>query len=100
MKVYIAGPMTGLPLFNYPAFNEAAAHLRALGHTPLNPARHDIAGPIKPWDYYMRDALSLVIQADGIALLSGWEDSRGAVLEHILGDALGMDIRPLEGWLS
>ena len=30
-RIYIAGPMTGLPDFNYPAFNAAAARMRALG---------------------------------------------------------------------
>ena len=39
-RVYIAGPMTGLPDFNYPAFNAAAAKLRALGLEVLNPAEN------------------------------------------------------------
>ena len=38
MKTYIAGPMTGLPEFNRPAFNAAAKEIAASGHVPLNPA--------------------------------------------------------------
>jgi hypothetical protein len=30
-RIYIAGPMTGLPEFNYPAFNAEAQRLRGLG---------------------------------------------------------------------
>ena len=40
MRIYIAGPMTGLPDSNYPAFHAAEARLQALGHEPHNPARN------------------------------------------------------------
>ena len=39
MKVYIAGPMSGLPNFNRAAFNHAHFHLWSKGHIVLNPAR-------------------------------------------------------------
>lgn len=39
MKVYISGPMTGLPEFNYPAFFAAAEALEARGYETINPAR-------------------------------------------------------------
>ncbi len=38
--IYISGPMSGLPECNYPAFNAAAAHLRALGYSVENPAEN------------------------------------------------------------
>ena len=37
-RIYIAGPMTGLPALNFPAFHAAASALRALGHQVVNPA--------------------------------------------------------------
>lgn len=41
MKVYVAGPMRGIPEFNFPAFNLAAKNLRADGHVVFNPAERD-----------------------------------------------------------
>ncbi len=40
-KVYLAGPMRGLPLFNFPAFADAAAKLRAQGYDVFSPAERD-----------------------------------------------------------
>lgn len=39
-RLYLAGPMTGLPDFNYPAFHAAAAAWRAAGWTVANPAEN------------------------------------------------------------
>ena len=41
-RAYIAGPMTGIAEFNFPAFNKEAVRLRAEGLTVLNPADHGI----------------------------------------------------------
>jgi hypothetical protein len=101
--VYIAGPMTGLPGFNYPAFYDAAVRLSRAGHEPFNPANIEAlndTGEPKPWDWYMRHALANLIWADGVALLPGWESSKGATLEHHVALQLGLDVRPLDGWLG
>ena len=100
MKVYVAGPMTGYPEFNYPAFYSAAAALAKVGHEPINPARLDGREGCKTWQDYMRAALRDVAEADGIALLPGWQDSRGAACEYRIGHDLGLDVRPLDDWLS
>jgi len=57
MKIYIAGPMSGLPEFNYPAFHAADAELRALGHETLNPANNP---ECDSWEGYMRAAIAQV----------------------------------------
>ncbi|MET0887683.1 MAG: DUF4406 domain-containing protein [Mycetocola sp.] len=101
--VYVAGPMTGLPDYNYPAFNEAAAQLTAAGYSTLNPVdseKHNPSGVKQTWDWYMRHALRMVTNADGIALLPGWAQSEGASLEVQVARRLGLDVRPLKDWLE
>ncbi len=98
MKLYVAGPMSGLPEYNYPAFHKAAADLRAAGYEVLNPAEND--RPLgDPWHAFMRDAIGLLIQCNGVALLDGWQDSRGARIEQNLARNLGMTRWPVDGWL-
>jgi hypothetical protein len=93
VKVYISGPMTGYPEFNYPAFRAAEARLSSLGHEPLNPARHPEQAS---WADYLRLDLVDVLAADAVAVLPGWECSRGARLEVHVAHALGMTVLPVE----
>ena len=97
MKVYVSGPMTGYPDFNIPAFNAAAAHLRALGYEVLNPVDGG-ADEAKSWSDYLRDDIVLIAQSDAIAVLPGWEMSRGARLEVHIAHQLGMTVLPLDRW--
>lgn len=89
MKLYIAGPMTGLPDFNRPAFCKAAEELRAQGYEVANPA--ELEGDDRdPWDLWVRKALALMLTCDAVVFLPGWRLSRGARLEHLVADELGM----------
>lgn len=99
MKVYLAGPMSGVPDFNFPAFMDAAKQLRAEGHEVFNPAEEDLRvwGDLetvrKKANY--RDCLRLDLNwildhAEVIALLPGWEASRGANIELLLARVLGL----------
>jgi hypothetical protein len=89
MKIYLAGPMTGLPELNYPAFFEAAKALEAKGYEVVNPAAlftiDDVGGP---WEYYMRGALQGMLECDGIVLLKGSGRSKGATLELLIAKQL------------
>lgn len=91
MKVYVAGPCSGIKDLNYPAFNSEAARLRDEGYTVLNPAENP-EPPCKSWAGYMRMAIAQVVQCDGVFMLQGWEASRGARLEHRIAKELGLTI--------
>lgn len=100
MRLYIAGPMTGLPEFNYPAFFEAAERLEAEGYDTLNPARTDGRDGCETWLDYMRAALRDLADCDGIAVLSGWADSKGAALEVQIAHGLQLPVAPVSEWLQ
>ena len=100
MKLYVAGPMSGIPKFNYPAFLGAAEALRELGHEVLCPAEMDspemqelalasetgnfadLDGADETWgDLLSKDVKLVADEVDGLVVLSGWSRSRGARLE-------------------
>lgn len=95
-RLYVAGPMTGYPGLNFPAFHAAAAHYRAQGFTVVNPAEINSeipnAGPAAHWAKCMRADLTALLTCDKIVMLDGWTASRGATLEHHVAVALGMEV--------
>lgn len=111
--IYLAGPMQGIPEFNFPRFNAVAWALRQDGHRVFNPAQRDIerAGGVDiskgntegklteetKKHFSLREALAddtnfICLEADTIVLLPGWEKSNGAQAEHRLAVALGHEI--------
>lgn len=98
-EIYIAGPMSGYPEFNFPAFFKAQADFEAKGYKVWNPANKDSEAAVQAdvsfatgdasilvkngWDW--QDAFewdcSKVLRSDAIFLLKGWEASPGARAE-------------------
>jgi hypothetical protein len=98
-RVYVSGPMTGIPHHNFPAFHAATAALRAAGYEPVDPSVHG-ADPSKTWtDFLRRDLLDL-LSCEAVALLAGWESSRGANLEVYVAKSLEMPVRTVDEWVS
>lgn len=90
-RIYCAGPMRGYDNFNFPAFNVAAEELRALGWDVVNPV--DInPDPNTPYAECMRKDIEQLLTCDSIYMLTGWEKSQGATLEHSIALSLEFDI--------
>lgn len=85
-KVYVAGPMSGYPEKNYPAFHSAAAKLRAQGHDVVSPA--EICDESVCYREAMQRDIVGLLECDHIYLLDGWEKSKGATLEHHIATVL------------
>lgn len=110
MKLYVAGPMTGIEHNNFPAFEEAATRLRGCGYDVL--AAHEVALPcgcrssLNPcgpagheYETFLRnDLMALLGHAEGIALLPGWEGSNGAKLEVEVGGRLAIPAHSVRYW--
>lgn len=96
MKVYIAGPMRGIPEFNYPAFYAAAAAWERRGWDVVNPADLDIqeraVNEEPTYEDYMRRDITELLSVDAIALLPGWQRSEGANVEVTVAKAIGLEI--------
>jgi hypothetical protein len=95
-RLYLSGPMKGLPDSNYPAFNAEAARLRALGWHVENPAE---CQKCDSWEGYMRLAVAQLATCGVIAMLPGWSSSRGACVERDLAEVLGLEITRAD-WLG
>ena len=96
-RIYLSGGMSGVERADYVRrFHEAERILRRHGYGCINPCR---VWPCRfPWLYRLMecalgkrlayavvlcyDLLLLMTRADGIAMLPGWQASRGALIEN------------------
>lgn len=104
-RVYIAGPMTGYPDLNFPAFHAAAAEYRKRGCFVINPAEMN-GGDCEPelyakmtteqkdahWVKCMTKDINALLTCEMVVMLDGWTKSKGATLEHHIARSLGMII--------
>lgn len=111
MIVYIAGPMRGIPEFNFPAFFDAEERLSRAGHKVISPASHDVElgfawqgktghEDLTTLDFDLKAALAWdlaqVLACDTVVLLPGWENSTGTSAEVAAAKAAGIPCVPLE----
>ena len=106
MKIYLAGPMRGKEDHNFPAFHFAAAKLREQGFTVFSPAEKGeetgfIKNPGLQHDLSFRrlvfrlDLSWICEHADCVALLPGWDHSKGAIVERAAAEAVGLTVMEL-----
>ena len=92
MKVYISGPISGLPLETvYNNFTNAEVRLLEQGYEVVNPLNNGLPRE-STWNEHMRADLKLLLDCDAIYMLNGWEYSKGASLEYDLAIDLGFKL--------
>lgn len=110
-RVYIAGPMTGIPRYNFPAFDHAAkvwadewevvspADLTRKLWREWHGCEFDERAPVAANDAggdvyreFLRADIRELLTCDAIALLPGWEKSRGVAVELTVARALELDV--------
>lgn len=103
--VYLAGPMTGIPEFNFPAFDAAKEALTAAGFDVISPAdldrenlgfdptgmtgHEDMSGNRHA---YARQDMEALLKVEQVALLDGWQRSTGARNEVRMAHWLGLKV--------
>ncbi len=92
--IYISGPMTGLPDYNRAAFNLREEAFRTAGYdNVLNPAKiSEQNGDGRPYEWYLKKALSMMLTADVLYIFGDVTTSRGVDLELYVASRLRMPI--------
>lgn len=92
--------MSGHPEHNFPAFRKYAKRLREIGFKILSPAEltelDDQEPGSRPWEWYLKQDMFMLLQCKGVILMEGWKTSRGARAECDLADTLGMEVYTID----
>lgn len=100
-RVFLSGPITGIPNLNQDAFLTEQARLWVEGcdvFSPLSVPRIAVnehwqkVSEQEEWAYYMRQCIKALLVCDSVRFLPGWQNSKGACLQHKIAVALGMEI--------
>ena len=87
--IYIAGPMTGYPEYNWPKFKAATKYFRDQGMKVVCPTENGSIPDVTHYQECIKNSLRTLIEANAIAMLPGWLGSKGAMIEAKLAVAMG-----------
>jgi hypothetical protein len=115
MKLFISGPMRGIPYYNFPAFDAARAAFEAVGFEVVTPADLDRAIGFDAIDLpadtdwraeagldvraAMKRNIDALLDCDGVVFLAGSNDSIGCAIERAISARCGMQTIT-EGWYT
>ena len=90
-RIYISGPISGLPDNNRRAFDIMAAELRGRGCDVFSPVENGLPSDA-PWSDHMRRDIKALMDCQSICMIAGWSKSKGARLEFDIARRIGMEV--------
>lgn len=111
MNIYVIGPVTGKESENREEFERVRVFLWTARTFDEVVIPHDLVKKDATWEQGINASIRHIIDEWtystepnmdmrlGIAMLDGWEDSKGARIEHDLACALGIECRPWREYL-
>jgi len=91
MYVYLSGPITGEEA-PHALFEQAEEEVMVWAEGVGNPMQYGVDHTGAEWNELMRKSVILMMECDAIYMLEGWEESKGALIEHFLAETLEMPI--------
>ena len=100
MRIYLSGKITGLNKEDYTRqFARAESFYKTSGFDVVNPVKigEEVLkiNPKAEWQDFMIRDLEALRTCTHIALLEGWEESKGAKVEKAEAEKLGLEIMHL-----
>lgn len=100
--VFLAGPMRGYPLYNFPLFDKASGQLRSYGYQVTSPADEDRKAGFDPaislTDNFptkedcIKRSTTAIIACEAVFLLPGWMASECAPIEKQIAQFLHREL--------
>lgn len=98
VRLYLAGPISGNPHY-VEEFLDATHQLTQSGYDVVHSLELPPPEQETPYTQNMEYSLRLLHSAHGVALLPGWEQSRGASFEQKTAAITGRPARPVMAWV-
>ena len=97
MRIYLSGKITGREKEDYTKqFARAESFYKTGGFDVINPVKigEEILkqDPSATWNDFMKEDIQALKTCTHIALLEGWEESKGAKMEKAEAEKLGLEI--------
>ena len=92
MKIYISGKISGTDLTETrKRFASVAKVMKRIGVEPVNPLENGLSEH-DSWEAHMLKDIADLLQCKAIYMLHGWQDSKGACIEHYIATKIGMPV--------
>ena len=90
--VYLSAPISGFDIDERRAtFERVENELKKLGYKVLSPMKNGLSQD-EPTSHHMKRDIILLLQADAIFLMTGWNRSAGCLTELNVATACGLDV--------